>query len=126
MKVILREVRYDWEDEEALNHCDVGADMNFELVADDTYTFGHIYISKDTETADGTPCPVYINWVEFLSIFQYKHLLRNTLNAVYDMFGEFYLEANEENAEKYRHLGAVSQGFDEITELEKFKYKKAA
>lgn len=90
MKVSLREVRYDWEDEDALNHCDVGADVNFELVADDTYTFGHIYISKDTETADGTPCPVYINWVEFLSIFQYKHLLRSTLNAVYDMFGEFY------------------------------------
>lgn len=122
MKIDLKEVPYNWEDEDAINHCDVGADRMFEIKAEDTYTIGHVYISEDTETANGIECPIYINWLEFLSVYQGHHLLRTVLNALHDMFGELCFEASEKNAKKYRHIGAVSLGIDELTENEIFIY----
>ena len=125
-KITFKEVPYNWEDEDALNHCDVGGDRNFEIVVNDTYTVGHLYISKDTETPSGMECPVYINWIELLDIFRNKGLLRPILNAAFDIFGEFYLEASEESNIKYRKIGCISCGIDHLTDLEIFKYQKAA
>ncbi len=122
MKIELKEVPYNWEDEDALNHCDVGADRMFEIKANDNYMIGHVYISEDTETANGIECPVYINWLEFLSTYRSHHLLRPVLNALHDKFGELCFEASEKNAKKYRHIGAVSLGIDELTENEVFVY----
>ncbi len=127
MKITLKEVPYNWEDEDALNYCDVGADRNFEIVANDIYTVGHIYISEDTETANGVDTPVYVDWLEILGIFQNRHLLRPILNAVYEMFGEFHFECGDEKLiPKYKHIGAIHLGLDDITENEIFKFSKEA
>ena len=122
MKIVLKEVPYKWDEEEAINHCDVGADRQFEIIAEDTYNIGHVYVSEDTETANGIECPVYVNWLEILSTYRMHHLLRPIMNAIHDMFGEFHFEASEKNAKKYHHIGAVSLGIDELTENEVFVY----
>ncbi len=122
MKITLKEVPYNWDNEDAINYCGCGAERQFEITANDTYTVGHIYISEDTETANGIACPVYVNWLEILSTYRMHHLLRPIMNAVHDMFGEFHFEASEKNAKKYRHIGAVSLGMDDLTENEVFVY----
>lgn len=126
MKITLKEIPYKHGDENALNYCDVGGDRNFEIVADGTYTVGHCYISEDTETNNGIPCKAYLDWIEFFSIFRNRHLLRPTLDAICDMFGDIYFESSEKALTKYRHIGCESQGISECTELEIFKYSKAA
>ena len=122
-KITLKEVPYEIGDDTALNYCSVGADRNFEIVADDTYVIGHVYLSEDTETSTGIPCDTYVDWAEILTAFRNRHLLRPMLKAIYDMFGEFYFESAEESNAKFKHISeCISCGISDITELEIFRY----
>lgn len=122
--ITLKEVPFDWDDEEAINYNGVGGDYNFEIIANKTYTIGNLYISKEKITANGINCPVYVEWIEFLSVFRHKRLFGPVLDAIYDRFGEFYLESSEKANPIYHKIGCESLGYDDITELEIFKYRK--
>ncbi len=122
-KITLKKIPYNRENDEALNYCNVGGDENYEIIADGLMTIGHIYISKNEYTADNKLCPVYLNWIEFMTIFKHHRLLRPTLDAIYSMFGKFFFESSATTANKYRHIGCASCGFDEITGLELFSYE---
>ena len=122
--ITLKEIPYVCGDYDALNYCDVGADRNFEIIADDIYTIGHVYISEKTETANGISGSTYINWIEFLSIFNNKKLLRPTLEALSEMFGELYLEASDKLVAKYESTGCKKIGLDDLTGLTVFKYER--
>lgn len=122
--ITLKEVPYDWKNEEAVNYCDVGAEKNFEIIINRFYTIGHLYIDFNYTTANGLECPVWLTWIEFLTIFRNKHLLKPVLDVIYDKFGEFYFESAMMINAKYHRVGAISCGMDEITELEIFKYSK--
>jgi hypothetical protein len=120
MNVMLKEVPYSPEDRNALNWIDVGADRCFGIIIENTYTIGYLYISDDITISDETRA--YVNWLEFLSVFRMKHLLKPVMDAIYDMFGEFCFESSEDHVMKYQKIGAISLGTDDITENTIFKY----
>ena len=122
MSVSLKEIRVDRTDEGSLTYCNVGGDRCFEIIVDETVTIGHIFITEDTELANCMRCPTYINWLEFLTIYQGKGLLRPVMDVIAERFGIVYFESSDGNKIKYRRIGAKSLGVDEITELEIFSY----
>ena len=121
--ITLKKLPYDREDENALHHCPVGGDENYEIICDNAFTIGHVYVSRDEYTADDKYCPVYLNWIEFLSIFRYKGLLRPTLDALVTQFGEVFFESSDENKRKYEHMKCTNHGKDTVTEMTLFSYK---
>ena len=121
MNVELKEMPYNFSDCNAINYCDCGGYRNFEIIVDD-YTVGHLYIDQQTATANGLQCETYLSWIEFLTIFRSKHLLRPVFNALYDMFGEFVFECDERLRSKYLAAGAKCLGEDEFTENYIFSY----
>ncbi len=42
--ITLKEVPFDWDDEESINYNGVGGDYNFEIIANKTYTIGILRI----------------------------------------------------------------------------------
>jgi len=126
VKISLKEIPVDRDNEESLTYCDVGGDRLFEIVGDKTVTLGHVFISEDTETPSGIPCKTYINWLELLTVFQNRGFLRPIMNVLSEKFGEIYLSAADRTEEKYRGIGAISMGIDDFTGLEIFRYKKGA
>ncbi len=123
--ISLKEIPYNWEDEDSINWVGMGTERCFEIILNETYTIGLLFISEDTETASGLPCKTYVTWLEFVSIYRKKHLLKPTMNAIYNMFGEFHFESSEDHQKKYHHIGATSLGIDDLTENEIFKYSAA-
>ena len=116
MKITFKEIPYTG-DEDSFNFCDVGADRQFEIIVDDTYTVGCVYISENYEAANGREFKTYINWIEFFIIYQGKSLLRPVMTALSKMFGDLYFETDEENEQKYRRIGCYFTEKDDCTEL---------
>lgn len=123
--ITLKEMPYNWEEEEAICHCDVGGSRLFEIIVDG-YTIGHVYIEQNELMPTGQLVPCYINWIEFLSIFHSRHLLRPVIHELYRMFGELWLEASDKNAPKYAKIGCINKGVDELTENVIFMYSEDA
>ena len=121
MKIKLKELPYDWEDEEAICHCDVGGTRLFEIIVDG-YTVGHVYIEQNECMPNGKKVPCYINWIEFLSTYRMHHLLHPVFEVLYKEFGELWLEASDKNIKKYQKIGCKDMGVDELTENRIFVY----
>lgn len=126
-KITLKEVPYTGEGDDDYYIALPGIDRCFEIFKDDEFRpFGLVYISENTEFADGTKCSTYINWIEFVGSHQGQHLLRPTLSTLYERFGDIYLEGTKETTKYYEHIGCDKLGVDKWTGLPKFKYCHAA
>ena len=65
---------------------------------------------------------IYIEWIEFLTVFQGKHLLRPVMNELYKHYGKLYFESCDDLLEKYRAVGAKEGTRDEDREMTDFMF----
>lgn len=90
-----------------------------EAIAVDDITVGIVYLSEMSKESE--KC-VYVEWLEILSIFRGKHLLRKILKKLSDKYGKIYFESDEELIRKYKAVGAVQTDYDEERDMYQFEY----
>ena len=122
-KITLKEIPVNRDDYDDFTYSDVGGDRCFEIIGDGKATLGHVFVTENTETPNGVPCKTYIDWLELLSLYRGKRLLRQVMKSLSNKFGVLYFESVPGANFKYRKIGAESLGMDEITEREIFRYK---
>ncbi len=83
----------------------------------DNIPVGIVYLSDVMEEG------IYIEWIEFLKVFQRKHLLRPVMNALFKEYGTLYFESCDDLIKKYDALGAVKGEYDEGREMTSYFYK---
>ncbi len=65
---------------------------------------------------------IYMEYIEFLSVFTSKKLLRPVMKALFDEYGKVYFESGDELIKKYVAIGAVKGERDEDREMTSFVY----
>ncbi len=94
----------------------ISSDIVKSIIIDDI-PVGIVYLSDVMD--DG----IYIEWIEFLSVFHGKHILRPVMNALYKEYGTLYFESCNELIKKYDALGAIKGEYDEDREMTSYFYK---
>ena len=112
MKIEFKDLRND-----RFTYMGISADMVKSIVADDV-PVGIVYLSEgmDENTA-------YIEWIEFLDVFQSKHLLRPVMESLSGSFGKLVFESQEDLCKKYKAIGAKETDYDEEREMYSWEYK---
>nr|WP_297765858.1 hypothetical protein [uncultured Butyrivibrio sp.] len=82
----------------------------------DNIPVGIVYLSDVMD--DG----IYMEWIEFLEVFQRKHLLRPVMHALFEEYGALYFESCDELKKKYDAIGAVEGEYDEDREMTSYSY----
>ena len=77
---------------------------------------GIVYLSDVMD--DG----IYVEWIEFLKVFQLKHLLRPVMQALFKEYGTLYFESCDDLLKKYDAIGAVRGAYDEDSEMTSYVY----
>ena len=122
MDILFEKIPYDPEDEESDTYIGISADECFDIHVDKDCV-GRIWLSYDRAFPDGDEyLPVYIEWIEFCSRFQNKHLLRPVMEHLLNEKGAIYLESTKGLEKKYEHIGCKSLGEDRFTGLTRFSY----
>ncbi len=91
-----------------------------EAIAVDNIPVGIVYLSEMDKPDE--KC-VYIEYIEFLSVFRGKHLLRPILAKLSEKYGNLYFECEEDLVKKYFAVGAKQTGCDEDREMYQFIYR---
>ena len=65
---------------------------------------------------------IYVEYIEFLSVFQCKHLLRPVLKALSSEYGTLEFESQPDLYKKYEAAGAIHTDYDEDREMYYWKY----
>ena len=93
----------------------ISSDIVKSIVVNDI-PVGIVYLSDVMD--DG----MYIEWIEFLSVFRGKHLLRSVMGELYKLYGKLYFESCDELLKKYRAIGAIEGTRDEDREMTDFTF----
>ena len=65
---------------------------------------------------------IYIEWIEFLNVFQHKHLLRPVMKKLSSEYGKLIFESQEELYKKYNAIGARHTDTDDGREMLLWEY----
>ena len=123
MEILLQKIPYDPEDEDAYNYIGLPADECYQIMVNKNFV-GLVYLSYNRYFADSNvPCSNYIEWIEFLSVYQNKHLLRPIINKLASSCGDLYFEAPANISKKYEKIGCKKIDLDDCTGLIKFVYE---
>ncbi len=93
----------------------ISADIVKAIIVDDI-PVGIVYLSDVMD--DG----IYMEWLEFLSVFQSKHLLRPVMQALFNEYGTVYFESCDDYLKKYNAIGCVREDYDEDREMTSYHY----
>lgn len=97
-----------------LTNMGLSSDIVNSIICDDV-PVGIVYL---TENIDAT----YIEWIEFTSVFQSKHLLRPVMEKLYEIYGKLKFESQEDLKKKYSAIGAECIGIDVDREMFIWEY----
>ena len=99
-----------------LTYMGITSDMVKSIMIDNV-PVGIVYLSEgyDENTS-------YIEWIEFLSVFQSKHLLRPVMKALYREYGKLFFESDEELKIRYAAIGSVQTDYDADREMYSWEY----
>ena len=120
--ITLKEIPLN-RDIDSLTYSNISGDRCFEIIGDDVVTLGHVFIIENTETLNGIPCKTFIKWLELLTIYRGKGLLRQIMESLSNKFGTLHFEVAQDMKDKCNKIGAESLGPDVFAELEIFRYR---
>ena len=99
-----------------MTYMGITSDMVKSVIIDDV-TVGIVYLTESSE-----PNTIYIEWLEFLSVFRSKHLLRPVMDQLTKDFGVLNFESQDDLVKKYKAIGAIEGSYDEDTEMHSWQY----
>ncbi len=99
-----------------MTYMGITSDMVKSIIIDDI-PVGIVYLSEGNE-----PNTAYIEWIEFLSVFRSKHLLRPVMDQLSKNFGVLIFESEEDLVKKYEAIGAIINGYDDDREMFLWQY----
>lgn len=110
MNVIFKELPND-----NFTYMGLTADIVKSVIINDV-PVGIVYLSKTTDER------IYIEWIELLSVFRSKHLLRPIMYMLSKEYGTLYFESQEDLVKKYKAIHAENYDYDEDREMYLWKY----
>ena len=93
----------------------ITSDIVKSIIADDI-PIGIVYLSDVMDEG------IYMEYIEFLSVFTSKKLLRPVMKALYEEYGKVYFESGDELVKKYVAIGATKGDRDDDREMTSFTY----
>jgi len=87
----------------------------------DNIPVGVIYLSEGYE--DNT---IYVEYLELLTVYRGKHLLRPIFTKLSEEYGTLIFEAEDDLTKKYKAIGAIQGSYDEDREMYSWQYRNIA
>lgn len=95
----------------------------------DDISVGIVYVNPMGESfiVDHKKISIFVEWIELLSPFRGKGLLKEILNGIASFFctDRICLECSDENLPKYLACGGVDYGISDVTENHVIVWKKS-